>query len=253
MNCTILSTIMKSINYLQSLGVSSLGDKLYASLLKQKSASVSELARLTGKHRPAVYKAISELVAAGLVSPSKQGKRLTYRAESPMILFNLHKKQSERLNELIPKYVKMFERKDQTPKITVLEGKRGIATAYEQLMTNLEKKGRIYRAESPSQYGANKKYYPLAYWRRANSKGDVDKFVITNEKTNLKRRKTLNRFSKSVSKKEGEFEQDITQLIVNNKVVFIDYQTETVIMIENPRLAAHQQHLFKSLFEKLED
>lgn len=243
---------MKITNDLQVLGLSALASTIYGVLLKRASGSISELARITGKHRPAVYKAVSELLNNQLISQSSVGKRITYRAESPVALFNIQKKQSEKLSEIIPEYIKIYEKKDITPKISVMEGKRGIATAYERLMKGLEKKGKLFRIESPNDYAVNKKYYPLAYWKRANGKnGDIDKFVITNEKTNTKRRNSLNRFSKYVNEVPGEFEYNITQLITKDAVVYIDYQTETVIMIENKRLAEHQTYLFQKLFENL--
>ena len=144
--------------------------------------------------------------------------------------------------------LEVFHNKDRKPKISFFEGKEGIATVYEQLISGTKKGETIYRYESPKDYKKNKRYYPSLYWKRAGASGDIDKYVITNLKTHEKRHKNLNRFSKAVN---ISFEDNITQIIGNGKVIFIDFDTETAIVIENDRFVDFQKSIFKMLFEKL--
>ncbi len=47
------------------------------------------------------------------------------------------------------------------------------------------------------------------------------------------------------------FEYDATELIYADKIAFVDYNTETAVIIENPKLAEFQKKIFKLLFMKL--
>lgn len=233
---------------LRQLGFSNIAEKIYLALLKRGSCSIAELAQLTGKHRPVIYKAIPELTSVNLVAKISKGKRILYKAESPANLSTLSKKQIEAVNMALPKLLDIFQNKDKKPKVSFFEGKEGIATVYEQLITSTKKEEIIYRYESPKDYKRNKRYYPSLYWKRAGASGDIDKYVITNQKTHQKRHVNLNRFSKAVS---IPFEDNITEIIGKGKVIFIDYDTETAIVIENERFADFQKSIYKMFFEKL--
>ena len=47
------------------------------------------------------------------------------------------------------------------------------------------------------------------------------------------------------------FAYDITQLIYWPKIAFVDYNTETSVIIENPIIAKFQERLFKLLYQRL--
>jgi len=235
-------------NVLKKLGFSCTAERIYFILLERGSCSVSEMAQFTGKHRPSIYKALPELISSNLVSRTLKGKRVLYRAESPAILSILAKRQTGSVDMILPKLLDIFQNKDRKAKISYFDGKEGIATVYEHLVSSTKKGEPIYRYESPRDYKKNKRYYPSLYWKRAGATGDIDKFVITNLKTHEKRHKNLNRFSKAVN---VSLDDNITQIIGNKKVIFIDYDAETSILIEDERFADFQRKIFKMFFEKL--
>ena len=233
---------------LRQLGFSDIAEQIYLTLLKKGSCSIAELAQLTGKHRPIIYKTLPELTSVNLASKLSKGKRTLYKAESPVNLSILSKRQTEAVNAAIPKLLYIFQNKDKKPKVSFFEGKEGIMTVYENLIASTKKGEAIYRYESPKDYKENKRYYPSLYWKRAGASGDIDKYVITNQKTHQKRHLNLNRFSKAVN---ILFEDNITEIIGKGKVIFIDYDTETAIVIENERFADFQKSIYKMFFEKL--
>ncbi|KKS77952.1 MAG: Transcriptional regulator, TrmB [Parcubacteria group bacterium GW2011_GWC1_43_11b] len=235
-------------NLLRQLGFSALAENIYFTLIRKGSCSIAELAQFNGKFRPAIYRALPELLSANLISKIMKGKRIIYKAESPVAISTLIKKQTKDIEEVLPELVKSFQQKDRKPKISFYEGKEGIATVYEQLISSTKKGGAIWRYESAEDYKKNKRYYPSLYWKRAGATGDIDKYVITNLKTHQKRHKNLNRLSKAVNL---PFEDNITELIGDGKVIFIDYDTETAIVIENERFANFQKTIFKMFFEKI--
>lgn len=79
----------------------------------------------------------------------------------------------------------------------------------------------------------------------------MQKFVITNEATESRRRNRIERYAKVVPKSFDPFEYNITQIIYGNNVAFIDYDSETASLIENPTFARFQRQIFKLLFSKL--
>lgn len=234
---------------IRKLGLSPVAESIYLSLLEHGACSIMELSRFTGEYRPAIYTNLPKLIDIGLVAKTFKGKRLVYYALSPAALSPLIKRQSEELNGLLPELMDVYNKKDKKPKISFFLGKEGIATAYEKLISKTEKGGVIYRYESPRDYKKNKAYYPSLYWERAGSHGDIDKMVITNNDTLGKRHASINRLSKAV---EHKFDYNITQLIGKDSVVFIDYDSEIAIMIENDRFAGFQKILFKLFFNKLD-
>ncbi len=233
---------------LKQFGFSVMAEQIYFNLLKKGSCSIAELAQLTGKHRPIIYKTLPELTSVNLVTKITKGKRILYKAESPANLLALAKKQIDEVNIVIPKLLEIFHNKDKKPKISFFEGREGIETVYEQLIASTKKEEFIYRYESPKDYQKNKRYYPSLYWKRAGATGDVNKYVITNQKTHQERHPNLNRFSKAVS---IPFEDNITQIIGAGKVIFIDYDAETAIVVENERFANFQKSIYKMFFERL--
>jgi len=233
---------------LTSFGFSQIAEKIYLTLLKKGDCSVSDLASFIGKHRPTVYKVLPELLSANLVSKICKGKRIVYKAESPAGLSTVVKRQLTVLEDELPELLKVFLARDKKAKLSFFEGREGIATAYEQFIRTVAKGGSIYRYESPLDYKRNKRYYPTLYWKRAGVGGDIDKYVITNKKTHLTRKNNLNRLSKAVT---VNFENNITQLISDQKVVFIDFDTESAVLIEGERFADFQKTIFKMFFEKL--
>lgn len=102
----------------------------------------------------------------------------------------------------------------------------------------------------------NGKYYPKLYKEMATRYSPaghslIQKFVITNERTQNLRTPRLERYSKAVPKQFDLFEYDITELIFKDKVAFIDYQTEIASLIESATFANFQRQIFKLLFDRL--
>ena len=238
----------KEKGILSQLGLSTIAEKIYFTLLGRGSCSIADLAQLIGKHRPAIYKALPELISVNLIEKISKGKRILYKSESPALISALIKQKNEALNIALPKLFDIFKNKDKKPKTSFFEGRNGILTAYEQLISSTKTGESIYRYESPKDYKRNKRYYPSLYWKRAGATGDIDKYVITNQRTHEKRHPNLNRFSKAVN---IPFENNITQIIGNKSVIFIDYDTETAVVVENDRFADFQRSIFKMFFEKL--
>lgn len=58
---------------------------------------------------------------------------------------------------------------------------------------------------------------------------------------------------KVIPEKEDQFEYGIAQLIYGNTVAFIDYVTETAVIIEGARFAKYQSAIHRALYTRLSD
>ena len=110
-----------------------------------------------------------------------------------------------------------------------------------------------------------------AYWRevewamptyeKARDKKQLERFVITNKRSGDDKKQTegpegsrrikMEKAVKIIPPDYDLFEYNVTQLIYGNKIAFVDYNTETAVIIENPVIAKFQQKIFKLLFAKL--
>jgi len=247
---------MKKYPQLQALGLTDKMIEVYTFLIGNKARTISDIAKRLAIHRPMVYNLIPELIDKGLVTTTKLGKRILYTAESPLNLKGLLNSAETKLEEVIPELLERYQKSSAHPVMTFYEGSAGIKHIYEVLLRTTKKGEVMYRYESPLDYIKNKRYYPKLYVDLASSEGplgrsQIQKFVITNEKTANLRNPTLERYSKAVPAKYDPFEYNITQIIFGNKVAFIDYETETASLIENEVFAKFQRQIFKLLFEKL--
>jgi hypothetical protein len=75
--------------------------------------------------------------------------------------------------------------------------------------------------------------------------------VISSSKAAVPKQKRLERDIIVIPKEYDEFDQDVTMTIYGDKVAYIDYSSESSIIIDNPMIADFQKKLFKLLYKKL--
>lgn len=253
-NTNVLRSVhMRSTDrHLIRLGLSPAAAAAYAALVERGASGVADLAKATGKYRPAVYAALAELAERKLTTTSRKGRRLVYAAQSPSLLRQVLDAQQEKLGAVIADLEEIHGRNGSRPKLTMYEGRRGFGAAYERIIRALPKGGIIRRIESPGDdHGKIRRYYPPFYHERAGMKGDIDKLVITSARIAAARRKNLNRTVRAVPETISPLDQQVTLLIAGNFAAVFDYETETAFVIENKRLASLMETLFKLGWDRL--
>lgn len=240
------------MNILEKLGLSSVEAKIYEVLLNNGALSIAALAEKTGLYRPQIYQYLPGLIQKDLVSESRRGKRKIYSAESPQQLEKIAEDIKTEVLSNIPELMQKYNVGANRPMISYFEGAHGISHVFDDMARTCKKGDVIYRYESPRDFSRNKKYYPPSYIKRfATGESEIEKFVITNEKTQKTRRPRLERYSKAIPQVFDLFEYDITQLIYGDKVAFIDYEREVASIIEDPVFAEFQKKIFKFIFKQL--
>jgi hypothetical protein len=187
----------------------------------------------------------------GLLSESLQGKRTIYIAESPRKLEEQLTKLTHTFKEALPDLLQLYSTTIDRPTIKVFSGKKGIRRVYEDLLFTCKKGDTFYRYESHKNYKENKKYLPEQYFERIRDKQEIDRYIITNEATGKQKKQRLNRLVKYVPAQYDLFTYNITQMIYGSKVAFIDFSSETALVIESQLFAQFQLQIFRLLFQKL--
>jgi len=219
-------------------------------LLEGGPETIAGIAQRARIDRPLVYRVIPDLLSKGLIAKAPKGKRTYYSARSPETLKRLHDEIGSALLESLPKLEQRFERGGKRPRVTYLEGREGIVAVYEDILKTLPPGGVFYRYSSSANERKRGFYVPKNYRAERDAK-KLERYVITNKQNALRKTPSLEFAVKSVPLDSDLFAYNITQLIYGSKIAFVDYNTETAIIIENPIIAKFQERLFKLLYQKL--
>lgn len=241
---------MENTDILEKLGIKPDEAKIYSALLGSEPETISGIAKLTDLHRPAIYKILPRLIEHGLVVSAPKGKQKRFSAESPEKFAALIDQTSKDLQDAMPDLLRSFNSQNNKPIVKFLEGKNGITSVFEDLVLTLHRGDVFYRYSSGRDVKKNERYLPKNY-REVRDQKQLERFVITNEKTLGIKKPRLEREMKVVPKKYGLFDYDITQIIYGNKIAFVDYNTETSFIVENPIIAEFQKNIFKVLYDSL--
>lgn len=241
---------MTNNDILVRLGLSPEESAIYSALLQRNALSISDIALKTKLYRPAVYKALPSLIGKGLIATAKKGKRTFYSALSPEKLASLLSDMNADLENALPEMLSLFEKKEKRPLVTFLEGREGIRAVFRDIVTTL-KKGDVFYRYSSSKKPREKNYYIPHDYVKLRDQKQLERFVITNAAAEERKKPRLEKSVKIVPKSFDLFEYDATELIYADKIAFVDYNTETAIIIENPKLAESQKKIFKLLFSRL--
>ena len=224
---------------------------VYCAALEHGASTISEISRNASVHRPAAYRIVKHLIDLELMSSSVQGKRRLYVAENPEKLRSRLEETARSFEAALPELMSLHNLTGNRPVIKVFSGFKGVKSVFDDLLATLKKGGVFYRYDSHRNYQDNKKYLPDRYIERACRTGDLYRYIITNERTYLKKIPNARRFLKMFPSSKDLFAYNISQIIYADKVAFIDYSTETAYIIENPMFARFQQQMFMLLFDRL--
>ena len=98
---------------LRSIGVSDRQYRIYLLLTEYGISSVVQLAKYSGFSRPAIYRAIEQLIKKGLVESIVDGKRTIYKAHSPGVLNKLLKEKEKKIHKVaeeLPELINSLQR-----------------------------------------------------------------------------------------------------------------------------------------------
>lgn len=224
--------------------------QVYKTMLASGPISVSTIVRKTHYHRPAVYRLIAILIEKGLISVMPKGKYKLYVAQSPKKLEELFSKiQDDFSNELMDLY-DMYEQRSKRPVVTYDEGDKAILGVFSDLIYSAKKNDTYYRYSTKLSLD-REKYIPKDY-RKIRDQKKLERYIITDKEGFKTISRRLGKEVRAVPDGVDLFDLDISQIISENKVYFIDYRTKATVTIESELIAQFQKKLFKLLYSKLD-
>ncbi len=236
---------------LEKIGLTKNESAIYLALVELGPSNISKISQKTAIHRPLIYKALPSLLEKKLITQNHRQNRMIYMAEPPNRLEAIFDDLKIDLFEILPDLEDSYSSNEQKPKVRFLEGKDGTKRIFDDIVRSL-KKGDVFYRYSSNRDGQEKKdkYVPRGYRKMRDAK-QLQREVITNEQTSKHKIQKLDRFVKTMPGDFGPFEHNVTEVIYGNKVAFIDYNSETAMVIESKRIAEFQKHIFKMFYKKL--
>lgn len=235
---------------IKKLGLTDKECKIYLTLVQNGPSKISVLARKSGMHRPTIYQTLPGLQSKGLVTSTIKGKQKIFIAEPPKKLLNLFEEFKQQFEEAMPEIEEMYQAHDNRPIVKVLEGKQAMKFIHDDLVNSQKRDDIYYRYTSNTDMKQLEKYLPKDYEKKRDDKS-LQRYIINNEKITEQAIPHINRFIKTMPAKYGLFVHGVSQLIYANKIAFIDYNTETVLIIENKKIAEFQKTIYKALYDRI--
>lgn len=242
---------MNKQQILEKIGLNKHESAIYLALLELGPSHIAQISEKTSIHRPLVYKALPSLLEKKLVTETKRAKRKIYMAEPPNRLETMFDDLRIDFFEALPQLEDQYSVSDQKPRVRFLQGRDGTKRVFDDIVRSL-KKGDIFYRYSSNTDGQEKKdkYVPRNY-RKMRDEKKLERQVITNAQTAKQKIAKIERFVKIMPDDFGPFEHNVTEVIYGDKVAFIDYGSETAMIIESKKIAEFQKHIFKMFYKKL--
>lgn len=247
---------MKGSDLLKYVGLDENESKVYLALLDLGPSNISAIAKKARVYRPVLYKLLPVLEGSGIISQVVKKKRHLYAAESPEKLKQLFDVASKTFDSALPDLMRMYIPKGKQPVIKFFEGQSGIARAFEDFATSL-KPGSVYYRYSAIRkpHGRKSNYLPQNYDALMKVKSKTAKGYILGNKliadTQRKENSTQGQIWKIIPSSLDAFSHNMTQQIYENKVAYIDYNSNSAFIIENKEFAEFQKSIFKLFWDRL--
>lgn len=243
---------MNTQKILEKIGLNKHESVIYLALLELGPSLITDISQKTAIHRPLVYKALPSLLEKKLITQTERGKQTLYVAEPPNRLESIFEDVKMEFFEMLPDLEDVYVKNTQKGiKVRFLEGKTGTMRVFDDVVRSLKKDEEFYRISS-NKDGTEKrdKYVPRSY-RRIRDAKRLQRLVITNSQTAENKTTKLERLIKVMPNDNEPFEYNVTEIVYGDRVAFIDYSSETAMIIENKNVADFQKHIFKTLYKKI--
>lgn len=234
---------------LSLMGVPQKPATIYTTLLEHGAATIADIVRESGMHRPDVYKYLPYLEHRGLVTPRTVGKRRCYAATSPEHMLGDIDSIKNSIDEAATHLRVAYQSQSSRPKVEYYEGSVGMKRIIGDVTSTL-KKGEAYYRYGSRKSSTNIKRFQPANFKEVRDKKQLERYVITSAERARTYDNDMNRLVKTVPGKVL-FDDNVQLMIYGDKISIIDFESETGIIIEHTKLASFQRKLFRLLFDRL--
>ncbi|MCH2189203.1 hypothetical protein MK079_05255 [Candidatus Gracilibacteria bacterium] len=242
----------KYIKLLQGIGVDELSSQIYLCLLENGELSITHISKYTSLHRTQIYRLIPYLLEIGLVIELYQGKRKVYKPAHPEKINREYQKMISDNTKSIHELTHKFDSLEKNTNISFYKGLTGIKKVYHDIVDTLGQGGIFYRITSELDSKYIKSYYQPKDYISLRDKKEIERYVILSDKAFKDKQPKLERDVRVIKNSVDSFDDNISFTIYDDKMSFVDFNSETSIIIESPQIARFQKKIFQLLFKKLD-
>lgn len=241
---------MKNEELLSRIGLNKKESQIYLTLLENGGMTIAGISHKSKINRPAVYKLLPNLQKLGLVVNTPYGKQTHYVAESPKKLRALIDGLKDSFFELLPDLENTYEGMGYKPIVKFFIGKEGIGHVFMDVVNTLSRGETYYRYTAGSDIKKINKYMP-AEFKKIREQKALEAVIISTQALAEAGKRNIHRVVKTMPEEFDHFNQDITIYIYGDKISFIDFNTDTAVIIENKKIAEFQRKIFQFVYRKL--
>lgn len=213
------------INELKEFGLNDNEIQIYLELLKQKSATASNLAKLSKINRTTAYLELENLMKLGLVSYIIKNSKRYYQTSSPDKLIEILDLKRAKIESVLPQLKSLHQIREPF-KIEVFEGKEGIKTFYQDILNN---------AKEVLAFGVTGKAMEILEFAYPHF---LKKFMKANIKekalANISAKKKMSSHPRTHLKIKylpEEYNAEVTTIIYNDKIAIQSLQKENIYVV----------------------
>lgn len=240
----------KYIGILQAIGVHEHWAKIYLALLEKWEKSIAELTVATSLFRVEIYRQLPHLIESGLVLEVIKGKRKNYIAASPYKIQEMYTYQQKDVETHVDALVKNYAHQDKKPKVIYQEWKKALMYVFSDIVNTLDPWDVFYRVSSEKDVSKANTYLPKNY-RETRDKKQLERYVIMSEQWVQSKSPRLERELITIPSELDDFDDNISLTIYGNKIAYIDFTTETSIIIEHAALVDFHKKMFRMMYISL--
>ncbi len=240
----------KYIGILQAIWVHEHGAMIYLSLLERGEKSIAELTKITSLYRVEIYRQLPFLIEAGLVLEIPRGKRKAYIAASPLKIQGMYSEQQQEVATHVDQLVKQYSHADKKPTVIYQEWKKALMYVFSDIVNSLEDWDVFYRISSEKDVNLANTYLPKNY-REIRDRKQLERYVIMSESGATKKKPRLERELVTIPAELDDFEDNVSLTIYWDKIAYIDFSTETSIIIEHKVLVDFHKKMFRIMYMSL--
>lgn len=235
----------------EQIGIDQKSGIIYMTLLEYGRCSISKIAQKSLLQRTEIYRKLPLLLEYGLVIEIKIGKKKLYKAGSPKILEELFWASQKTALLEIEEISETYQQAEQKPDVVYKEGPSSITYTFQDIVQTLKKWEVFYRISSETNVEKSNTYLPKNYREQRDSK-ELQRYVITTQKTENQKKPRLERETVIFPENYEQFDENVQMMIYADKIAYVDYNSESAMIVKNKKLASFQEKIFKALFKSLQ-
>ena len=167
-------------NELRELGLDENEIQVYLTCLRDKSATVKEIAKETGLIRTTIYGVLDSLTKKGLISKIKKEGVFEFQSASPKEILNILDTKKALIESILPKLKQLEEFSKEIKKIELFEGINGVKTVTNDIISKANETVKILGAVN--NWISFSEIFSAIYYRKKKEQNVKTKTILTDNK-----------------------------------------------------------------------